>query len=200
MKFSLKEKIPGKEKDIMLLMLVPFRYFSEPFIFHLVSVVPAIEVTSVINLTRSWKFVYQIYPPPIDTLVTGMVPAAGVHWETMGGSIRIGLKSLDPDRQQRGRDCLSKDAQIFGKKGIRVRVRVAGVGVCLTLKPDEIATGVTVNKNHPFWVKTHFRYFKSWIGANFLLFYHSFCPFVFSVEKVRRLEKKVRYRGSAGSD
>ena len=59
-------------------------------------------------------------PSPIDTLVTGMVPAAGVHWETMGGSIRIGLKSLDPDRQQRGRDCLSKDAQIFGKKGIRV--------------------------------------------------------------------------------
>ena len=62
-----------------------------------------------------------------------------------------------------------------------------GVGVCLTLKPDEIATGVTVNKNHPFWVKTHFRYFKSWIGAIILLFYHSF---VFSVEKVRRLEKK----------
>ena len=37
-----------------------------------------IEVTSVINLTQggaggaSWKFVYQIYPPPIDTPVTGM--------------------------------------------------------------------------------------------------------------------------------
>ena len=41
---------------------------------------------------------------------------------------------------------------------------------------------------------------KSWIGAIVLLFYHSFCPFVFSVEKVRRLERKVRYRGSAGSD
>ena len=42
-----------------------------------------IEVTSVINLTQgggSWKFVYQIYPPPIDTLVTGMyVPIA--HFE-----------------------------------------------------------------------------------------------------------------------
>ena len=39
-----------------------------------------IEVTSVINLTQGarprWKFVYQIYPPAIDTLVTGMAVMA----------------------------------------------------------------------------------------------------------------------------
>ena len=35
------------------------------------------EVISVINFTQGarlrWKFVYQIYPPAIDTLVSGMV-------------------------------------------------------------------------------------------------------------------------------
>ena len=59
--------------------------------------------------------------PPIDTLVTGMVPAAGVHWETMGGSVRIRLKSLDPDRQQRGRHCLGKDAQVLVKRAFEWR-------------------------------------------------------------------------------
>ena len=49
------------------------------FSHQAVAAVVAIEVTSVINLTQggagwSWKFVYQIYTPPIDTLVTGMVP------------------------------------------------------------------------------------------------------------------------------
>ena len=29
-------------------------------------------------------------------------------------------------------------------------------------------------KNHPFWVRTHFGYFKPWFGAIILLFYHSF--------------------------
>ena len=31
-----------------------------------------------------------------------------------------------------------------------------------------------MNKNHPFWVRTHFGYFKPWFEAIVLLFYHSF--------------------------
>ena len=31
-----------------------------------------------------------------------------------------------------------------------------------------------MNKYHPFWVRTHFGYFKPWFGAIILLFYHSF--------------------------
>ena len=31
-----------------------------------------------------------------------------------------------------------------------------------------------MSKYHPFWVRTHFGYFKPWFGAIILLFYHSF--------------------------
>ena len=29
-----------------------------------------------------------------------------------------------------------------------------------------------MNKNHPFWARTHFGYFKPWFGVIILLFYH----------------------------
>ena len=41
---------------------------------------------------------------------------------------------------------------------------------CIQMAPN----ASEMKENHPFWVRTHFGYFKTWFGVIILLFYHYF--------------------------